>query len=83
LYLQNQGVNLADNAGGPLTGKEFNEEITTKINWELTNLTDSTGQVNLVAINRYTALQIGANGLNKAAEQSENAIVKLRVVEDP
>jgi len=68
LYLQNQGVDLADNVGGPPTGREvtirylrgcmkgralewFDEEITTKQNWELANLLDNTGQANLVAVN--------------------------------
>ena len=44
----------------------FDEEIITKINWELTSLTDSTGQANLVAVNGRTALQIGADNLNEA-----------------
>ncbi|CAI2197872.1 9976_t:CDS:1, partial [Funneliformis geosporum] len=61
----------------------FDEEITTKTNWELTNLTDGTGQANLVAVNGRTALQIGADGLNEAARQPGNAIIKLRAVEDP
>jgi hypothetical protein len=61
----------------------FDEEITTKTNWELTNLTDGTGQANLVAVNGRTAIQIGADGLNEAAGQPGNAIVKLRAVEDP
>ncbi|CAI2198255.1 20016_t:CDS:1, partial [Funneliformis geosporum] len=61
----------------------FDEEITTKTNWELTNLTDGTGQANLVAVNGRTALQIGADGLNEALGQPGNAIVKLRAVEDP
>ncbi|GET56898.1 hypothetical protein GLOIN_2v1778046 [Rhizophagus irregularis DAOM 181602=DAOM 197198] len=81
LYLQNQGVDLADNAGGPPTGREvaigylrgcirgrvlewFDEEITTKQNWELANLLDNTGQANLIAVNGRNA-------------------VKLRAVEDP
>ncbi|CAG8764712.1 15686_t:CDS:2, partial [Cetraspora pellucida] len=81
LYLQNQGVNLADNAGGPPTGREFDEEITTKQNWELANLLDNTGQANIVAVNRCTAIQIGANRINKALNQPGNAIVKLRAVE--
>ncbi|GES89164.1 hypothetical protein GLOIN_2v1778046 [Rhizophagus clarus] len=66
LYLQSQNVDLADNAGAPIIGKDqaigylrgcmrgralewFDEEITTKQNWELTNLLDNTGQANLVA----------------------------------
>ena len=61
----------------------FDEEITTKTNWELTNLTDGTGQANLVAVNGRTAVQIGADGLNEALGQPGNAIVKLRAVEDP
>src|SRR5581483_2004602 len=61
----------------------FDEEITTKTNWELTNLTDGTGQANLVAVNGRTALQIGADGLNEALGQPGNAIVKLRAVGDP
>src|SRR6266498_4808226 len=60
----------------------FDEEITTKTNWELTNLTDGTGQANLVAVNRRTAVQIGADSLNEALGQPGNAIVKLRAVED-
>ena len=32
------------------TLKWFDEEITTKTNWKLTNLTDGTGQANLVAV---------------------------------
>ncbi|CAI2194204.1 14224_t:CDS:2, partial [Funneliformis geosporum] len=50
-------------------------------NWELTNLTDSIGQVNLVAVNERNAEQIGTDGLNKALGQPGNAIVKLRAVE--
>jgi hypothetical protein len=61
----------------------FDEEITTKQNWELVNLTDGTGQANLVAVNGRTALQIGADGLNEALGQPGNAIVKLRAVEGP
>ncbi|CAI2181264.1 8889_t:CDS:2 [Funneliformis geosporum] len=57
----------------------FNKKITTKTNCELTNLTNGTGQGNLVAVNRCIALQIGADGLNETAEQPGNAIVKLRV----
>ncbi|GES89645.1 hypothetical protein GLOIN_2v1778046 [Rhizophagus clarus] len=78
-----------DNAIGHLrtcmrgrTLKWFDNEITTKQNWELTNLLDNTGQANLVAVNGRTALQIGANALNEAVGQPGNAIVKLRAVED-
>ncbi|CAB5157414.1 unnamed protein product [Rhizophagus irregularis] len=78
-----------DNAIGHLRGcmrrrtlEWFNNEITTKQNWKLTNLLDNTGQANLVAVNGRTAVQIGANVLNKAVGQPGNAIVKLRVVED-
>ena len=46
-------------------------------------LTDSIGQANLVAVNERTAVQIGANSLNETLGQPENAIVKLRAVEDP
>ncbi|CAB5203800.1 unnamed protein product [Rhizophagus irregularis] len=60
----------------------FDNEITTKQNWELTNLLDNTGQANLVAVNGRTAIQIGANALNEAVGQPGNAIVKLRAVED-
>src|SRR5437764_413334 len=100
LYLQNQGVDPADNAGGPPTGRDqaigylrgcmrgrtlewFDDEITTKQNWELVNLTDGTGQANLVAVNGRNARQIGADGLNEALGQAGNAIVKLRAVEGP
>ncbi|CAG8692652.1 4933_t:CDS:1, partial [Cetraspora pellucida] len=100
LYLQNQEVNPADNAGGPPTGREvaigylrgcmkgralewFDEEITTKQNWELANLLDNTGQANLVAVNGKTAVQIGNQALNEALGQPGNAIVKLRAVEGP
>jgi len=61
----------------------FDEEITIKTNWELTNLTDGTGQANLVAVNGRMAIQIGADGLNEILGQPGNAIVKLRAVEDP
>ncbi|CAG8656161.1 10944_t:CDS:2, partial [Acaulospora colombiana] len=61
----------------------FDDEITTKANWELTNLTDGTGQANLVAVNGRTAIQIGADGLNEALGQPGTAIVKLRAVEGP
>ena len=64
------------------TLEQFDDEITTKQNWELTNLLDNTGQANLVAVNGRTALQIGANALNETVGQLGNAIVKLRVVED-
>ena len=98
LYLQNQGVDPADNARGPLTEREvaigylrgcmrgrtlewFDDEITTKQNWELANLLDNTGQANLVAVNERTALQIGNQALNEAFGQPGTAIVKLRAVE--
>ncbi|UZO09460.1 uncharacterized protein OCT59_029683 [Rhizophagus irregularis] len=78
-----------DNAIGHLracmrgrTLKWFDDEITTKQNWEVTNLFDNTGQANLVAVNGRTAVQIGANALNEAVGQPGNAIVKLRAVED-
>ena len=61
----------------------FDDEITTKQNWELVNLTDGTGQANLVAVNGRNAEQIGADGLNEALGQAGNAIVKLRAVEGP
>src|SRR5438309_691287 len=61
----------------------FNNEIILKANWELINLTDSTRQGNLVAINDHTAIQIDADGLNKAIRQFRNAIVKLRAVKGP
>ncbi|CAB5181433.1 unnamed protein product [Rhizophagus irregularis] len=60
----------------------FDDEITTKQNWKLTNLLDNTGQANLVAVNGRTSVQIGANALNEAVGQPENTIVKLRAVED-
>src|SRR6266542_2669682 len=78
-----------DNAIGHLRGcmrgrtlEWFDDEITTKQNWELTNLLDNTGQANLVAVNGRTAIQIGVNALNEIVGQPENAIVKLRAVED-
>ena len=61
----------------------LNDEITTKQNWELVNLTDGIGQVNLVTVNGRNVGQIGADGLNEALGQPENAIVKLRAVEGP
>src|SRR3989440_1545414 len=61
----------------------FDDEITTKQNWELVNLTDGTGQANLVAVNGCNAGQIGADELNEALGQAGNAIVKLRAVEGP
>ncbi|PKY20101.1 hypothetical protein RhiirB3_433326, partial [Rhizophagus irregularis] len=65
LDLQNRGIDPAGAGGngraqalGHLracmrgrTLEWFDEEITTKTNWELTNLTDGTGQANLVAVN--------------------------------
>jgi hypothetical protein len=100
LYLQNQGVDPADNAEALVIGRDvaigylrgcmkgrtlewFDDKITSKTNWELTNLIDGTGQANLVAVNGRTAIQIGVNGLNEAVGQPGNAIVKLRAVEDP
>ena len=98
LYLQNQGVDPADNAANPAgrdvaigylrgcmrgrTLEWFDDEITTKQNWELSNLLDNTGQANLVAVNGQTAVQIGANALNEneAVGQPGTAIVKLRVL---
>ncbi|CAG8484197.1 11393_t:CDS:2 [Acaulospora morrowiae] len=74
LYLQNQGVDPTDN---------FDDEIITKTNWELINLTDGIGQANLIAVNGYTAIQIGTDGLNEALGQPGTAIVKLRAVEGP
>ncbi len=61
----------------------FDEEIITKQNWELANLFNNTGQVNLIVVNRWTAVQIGNQALNKAFGQPETAIIKLRVVEGP
>jgi hypothetical protein len=100
LDLQRRGIDPADNAGGPPTGRDqaigylrgcmrgrtlewFDDEISSKANWELTNLTDGTGQANLVAVNGRTAIQIGADGLNEALRQPGTAIVKLRAVEGP
>jgi hypothetical protein len=97
LDLQNRGIDPAGarangraQAIGHLRGcirgrtlEWFDEEIITKTNWELTNLTDGTGQANLVAVNGHTAVQIGADGLNEALNQPENAIVKLRAIEGP
>ena len=65
------------------TLEQFDDKITTKQNWELVNLTDGTGQANLVAVNGRNAGQIGADGLNEALGQVGNAIVKLRAVEGP
>ena len=59
----------------------FDEEITTKQNQELANLFDNTGQGNLVAVNRRTAIQIGNQVLNEVFGQSETAIIKLRTIE--
>ncbi|CAG8683005.1 7441_t:CDS:2 [Cetraspora pellucida] len=76
LYLQNQGVNLADNAGDPPTGREV------AIGYlRGSNLLDNTGQANIVAVNGYTAIQIEANRINEALNQPGNAIVKLRAIE--
>ena len=61
----------------------FDDKITTKQNWELVNLTDGTGQANLVAVNGRNAEQISADELNETFRQAENAIVKLRAVESP
>src|SRR5437868_5701002 len=61
----------------------FDDEITTKQNWELVNLTNGTGQANLVAVNGRNAGQISADGLNEALGQAGNAIVKLGAVEGP
>ena len=58
----------------------FDEEITTKQNWELANLLDNTEQVNLVAVNGQTAVQIRNQALNEAFGQPGTAIIKLRVV---
>ncbi|CAG8805630.1 12483_t:CDS:2, partial [Cetraspora pellucida] len=71
LYLQYQGVDLADNMRDPPIERE-----------ELTNLFDNIKQANLVAINEQTEIQIKANILNEVIGQSGNAIVKLRVIED-
>jgi len=82
-------VTRRDNAIGYLRGcmrgrtlEWFDDEITTKQNWELTNLLDNTGQANLVAVNGRIAVQIGTNALNEAFSQPGNAVVKLRTVED-
>ncbi len=61
----------------------FDEEITTKQNWELANLLDNTEQANLIAVNGRTAVQIGNQALNEAFDQPGTAIIKLRVVEGP
>ncbi|CAB5201965.1 unnamed protein product [Rhizophagus irregularis] len=61
----------------------FDEEITTKQNWELANLLDNTEQANLVAVNGRNAGQIGNQALNEAFGQPGTAIVKLRAVEGP
>ncbi|CAI2195384.1 19816_t:CDS:2, partial [Funneliformis geosporum] len=67
-------IDPADNARAP-----FNEEITIKANWKLTNLTDGTEQANLVAVNRRTTIQINADRLNEILRQSGNTIVKLKL----
>ena len=61
----------------------FDEKIITKQNWELANLLDNTEQVNLVAVNGQTAVQIRNQALNEAFGQPGTAIIKLRVVEGP
>ncbi|RIA79831.1 hypothetical protein C1645_839825, partial [Glomus cerebriforme] len=71
LYLQNQTVDPADNAGGPPIGREV--AIGYLRGW----------QANLVAVNRRTAVQIGNQALNEAFSQPGTAIVKLRAVENP
>jgi len=82
LDLQNWRIDPNDNVAGPPTGRdnaigylrtcmrgrtlEWFDDETTKQNWELTNLLDNTGQANLIAVNRRTAVQIGVNALNEA-----------------
>ncbi|GBB89654.1 hypothetical protein RclHR1_16400006 [Rhizophagus clarus] len=66
LYMQNQGVDPADNAESLLTGREV-----------------AIGYLRGLTVNRRTALQIGADGLNETVGQSGTAIVKLRAVEKP
>ena len=61
----------------------FDEEITTKQNWELANLLNNIGQANLIAVNGRTAVQIGNQVLNEAFGQPGTAIIKLKVVEGP
>src|SRR6266542_4394335 len=80
LYLQNQGVDPADNAGGLPTGRDqaigylrgnmrgrtlelFDDEITTKQNWELVNLSDGTGGAHLVVVTGPNGRQTGSGGL--------------------
>ena len=61
----------------------FDEEITTKQNWELQNLLDGTAQATLQGVNGLNAGAIGVNGINEANGQPGNVIVKLRAVEGP
>ncbi|CAG8540833.1 12122_t:CDS:2, partial [Cetraspora pellucida] len=67
LYLQNQGVNPADNVGGLPTGREI-------------AIGYLRGYMKERAL-EYTVVQIGNQALNKALGQPGNTIVKLRAVE--
>ncbi|CAG8728174.1 1798_t:CDS:2, partial [Cetraspora pellucida] len=76
LYLQNQDVNPADNAGGSPTGREV------AIGYlRGSNLLNNTGQANIVAVNECTAIQIGANRINKQAVAQKAQAPALQIVE--
>ncbi|PKY61186.1 hypothetical protein RhiirA4_485827 [Rhizophagus irregularis] len=74
LYLQNQEVDPADNAGGPPTGREVAIGYLRD-----SNLLNNTGQANLVAVNGRNAGQIGNQALNETFGQPGTAIVKFKV----
>ncbi|CAG8459553.1 631_t:CDS:2 [Cetraspora pellucida] len=69
LYLQNQGINLADNVEGPPMRREV--------------AIGYLRGCKLVAVNGRTAVQIKNQALNEALGQPSNAIVKLRAVKGP
>jgi len=94
-----RGINVADGAGAPAgrdVGKGllrgcmrgrllewYDENITTKQNFELCNLLDNTGQATIQLVAGRTAVQIGNQAINQANGRAGDEIIPLRANADP
>ncbi|RIB04723.1 hypothetical protein C2G38_2221521 [Gigaspora rosea] len=61
----------------------YDENITTKQNFELHNLLDNTGQANIQAVATRTRAQLGNQALREANGRHGNVIIPLRATNDP
>ncbi|CAG8657084.1 1832_t:CDS:1 [Paraglomus brasilianum] len=94
-----RGINVADGAGAPAgrdVGKGllrgcmrgrllewYDENITTKQNFELCNLLDNTGQATIQLVAGRTAVQIGNQAINQANGRAGDEIIPLRANANP